>query len=80
MKYRGEKYQGEVLPSTFVMLYKSIAVMQATQNHSIRKEGIALSDRVKICKAEAACFHKEIAQVFCLCDSGEVRTPLPTQY
>ena len=54
--------------------------MQVAQNHSIRKEGIALSDRVKICKAEAACFHKEIAQVFRLCDSREVRTPLSTQY
>ena len=80
MKDREKKYHGGVLLSTFVVSYKSIAVMQSVQNHSIRKEGIALSNRMKICMAEDACFHTEIVKVFRLCDSGEVRTPLPTQY
>ena len=80
MKYRGEEYQDEVPPSTFVKLHKSIAVMPVIQNHSTRKEGIALSYRMEIRKAEAVCFHRRVSKVFRLCDSGVVRTPLPTQY
>ena len=55
MGYRGEKYHGGVLLLTFVMLYKSIAVMQAMQNHSIREEGIALPHRMKICARQKLC-------------------------
>ena len=77
---REKKHYGGVLLSTFVVLYKSIAVMQSVQSQSIREEGIALSNRMKICMAEAACVHTEIVKVSRLCDSREVRTPLPTQY
>ena len=50
-------------------------MMYAAQNHSIRKGGTALSYRMKMRKAEAVRFHREIIKVFRLCNSKEVRTP-----
>ena len=78
MNYRGGKYHGGILLYAFIIIYRSVGVMYAAQNHSTRKESIALSYRMKMCKAEAVCFHREIVKVFRLCDSKEVRTPLLT--